>query len=206
MKLFKIDPNSKIEHEIKSHDNEESKKITAGKTKKRKRNIRQIKTIFPTASKILCVGCRDNSEVKDFIDLGFNAIGIDLFNETKYIKKIDAHNMISHFGNKKFDVIYSSHSLEHMYNASEVLDQFRKISKLGVFIVLPVGGKRKGMDLDVPNITHPSVFDIMINCPKNKKELNKNIKILNDFKNISPYSIEYYKISGNDIEICFKFT
>lgn len=91
--------------------------------------------------KILCVGARDESEVNYFRNKGIDAIGIDLFSKNQTIIKIlDMHELGSNFSENEFDIIFSCHSLEHSVKPDKVLQDMKKISKYGVFIVLPLSG------------------------------------------------------------------
>lgn len=100
--------------------------------------LSRIKSVFPEAKKVLCVGSRDVSEVYAFRDHEYEAIGIDLFSdEESTIRIMDMHKISEEFGEDEFDLIFACHSLEHSYNPEVVFQGFRKVSKLGAFIVLP---------------------------------------------------------------------
>jgi len=63
---------------------------------------------------VLCLGARDDSEVRSFIDNGYDAMGIDLFS-TKLITECDMARMYEHpiLKNKKFDIVIALEALEH---------------------------------------------------------------------------------------------
>jgi SAM-dependent methyltransferase len=191
MKKFKVEPEKQIQQEISQHSTEEKRKTTASKGKKaiRKNHIDQIKKLMPNAKSILCVGCRDKSEVKQFVQAGFNAIGIDIANKAELIRQVDAHEMNKHFEKGEFDLVYASHSLEHMHDINVVLRNIRKVAKMGAFIVLPMSSKAV-----IPTINHPTIFDIMENNAGSLEELKKNTSVMADFAPIGNYDITYYKV------------
>lgn len=203
MKIFKVDPKYQIEAEAKQHSAEEKRLTTKSKTKIRKKHINTIKKVFPKAKKILCIGCRHDAEVKDFIRNGYKAFGVDVANESKYIKRLDAHKLMSEFEEKSFDVVYASHSLEHMYDVKTVLENIRSIANIGVFIVLPQSGMRKGIDPGEPSVNHPSIFDVMDAKVSSKDELTDHL--LEDFKHLNKFDVAHYCIGIRDIEMAFRF-
>ena len=169
----------KMKAELKSRN-------TANRGDERQRDIVLIKKLFPTAKKIICIGARDDSEVKSFSKAKFNVIGIDFVVESTYVKKYDAHELDKHFEENQFDIAYCSHSLEHMLDGEKVLSNIRKIASQGVFITLPCdGGFSK---------SHSFIFDVMEeagrnNLPKDLSEFNDRMELLNDFKNLEPYEL-----------------
>lgn len=111
--------------------------------------IRFLDTIissFPKESNILDVGCGDGISLAKLNELGHTAIGIDLNNEKLNVakakgslaEKCDMHNMFI-FNDNQFDVIISSHSLEHAYDPRKVLSEFFRVLKPEglLFIVVP---------------------------------------------------------------------
>jgi len=117
-------------------------------------HIQNIKKIFPNAKKILCVGARDVSEVYAFKIAGYDSLGIDLFStNTHIIRPMDMHNMATQFQEKSFDVVFSSHSLEHTFNPEHVLQSMKKVAAMGCYLVLP--------NHWVPSDRDPAVLDFM---------------------------------------------
>jgi hypothetical protein len=174
--LENIDYDSYIKHQM-SHKN------TKNRTARRNYSlyIEKIKDLFPDAKKILCVGSRDEHEVKSLRKSGFEAIGIDLFsNDQSIIKILDMHEIEDNFLENEFDIIFSCHSLEHCCDPERVLRGFHKVSKIGAFIVLPFG--KTSVDF-----THPVNFDFMsLDNRKTKIENQKDTKVdvENDFNQI----------------------
>ncbi len=117
--------------------NEELKHVTAGWDKVRAQDIATTKSVFPKAKSVLCIGCRDESEVTDFHKAGFTGQGIDLFTSSDHVEKLDMHKMGDRFSENEFDVAYMSHSLEHCHDPKVVFESLSKITKMGVWIVLP---------------------------------------------------------------------
>lgn len=131
-------------YEYKSYDEYISAQLSHELTKDRTKSrpflqyIEEIKNNFSNAKKIICVGARDISEVNALRIAGYDAIGIDLFSSNHdVIKILDMHNLEENFEENEFDIVYACHSLEHSYDPEKVLNGFKKISKIGAFIVLP---------------------------------------------------------------------
>ena len=150
-KSFKFEEHDKyIQHQIDRHIATENR--TAGRP--HQLYINKIKTIFPEAKKILCVGARHISEVEAFTNNGFEALGIDLFSSNQeIIRLLDMHNIPEAFEENEFDLIFSCHSLEHSLHPDKVFRGFRKCAKIGAFIALP-------FQLE-PNSKDPTVFSFM---------------------------------------------
>jgi SAM-dependent methyltransferase len=74
-------------------------------------------------------------------------VGIDLFTESPDIFVMDMHNMT--FPNNHFDIVYSSHSLEHSYNLHQVVQEIIRVAKdkAMVAIEVPVQYQTRGADL-----------------------------------------------------------
>ena len=120
----------------------ESSKARAGQ----ERFIRLTFTGMSCDLSILDLGCGDGIGLRCFREMGFeNVIGIDLsFDKVEFAKQYgykvmrhDIHSLL--FCNERFDVVYSSHSLEHAQNPKLVLTEVsRVLKKDGLFIlVLP---------------------------------------------------------------------
>lgn len=110
------------------------------------RFIESISHLISNSSKILDVGCGDGISLEILTNLGHNVVGVDL-NEEKLSRAVsrgfttvraDMHDL-SFFLNNEFDVLISSHSLEHAYDPRIVLDEFNRILNNNglLFIVLP---------------------------------------------------------------------
>ncbi len=97
---------------------------------------------------VLCVGCRDAAEIEYFSSKGARRVcGIDLYSECKDIVVMDMHDM--KFDNSSFDLLYSSHSLEHALNVRKAISEFVRVVRNGGSIVVevPVNYEVRGADL-----------------------------------------------------------
>ena len=121
--------------------------------KNRTQHIEMMKSVFPEAQKVLCVGARHPSEVEDVEKQGFSALGIDLFSDSEKIMVLDMHKIGEMWSKNEFDVAYMSHSLEHSYDPEIVLAGIRTTCRMGAFIVLPM--------LQAPSKKETVVFDFM---------------------------------------------
>lgn len=98
--------------------------------------------------KVLCIGCRDTNELDYFRSKGMSHVtGIDLFSNSPDVQVMDMHNMT--FPDDEFDVIYSSHSLEHAYDPAQVIAEIVRIARPGalVGIEVPIGFQPRGADI-----------------------------------------------------------
>lgn len=96
---------------------------------------------------VLCIGPRDSFELDWFREQGFRKVcGIDLFSKRPDIMVMDMHCMT--FPDNAFDVIYSSHSLEHSYDVKQVVSEILRVARDGalVGIEVPVKYQTRGAD------------------------------------------------------------
>jgi ubiquinone/menaquinone biosynthesis C-methylase UbiE len=110
------------------------------------RFLESITHLLPQNCKIFDAGCGDGVSLVKLNELGHTTMGIDLSEEKLQravakgcsVVKADMHNL-SFIPDNEFDVLISSHSLEHTYNPSLVLNEFNRILKSDglLFIVLP---------------------------------------------------------------------
>jgi len=166
-----------IKQESYKHSAANKISLTREEASKESRNqdLQYIKDFFENIESIVCVGCRDESELQTFLKSNISAKGIDINqNNSDLILKEDAANIEKCFANQKFDLTYARHSLEHIIDPESFLEGASNISKKGMFIVLPPGiGPRPG---------HPTHFDIMkeiIDKDVNSNEMSKIRDILN---------------------------
>lgn len=109
---------------------------------------RLIERVDISNLKVLCIGCRSVEEINYFRSVGVKEVlGIDLFSESEKIIIMDMHNMT--FEDNSFDIIFSSHSLEHARDYKKAISEFIRVAKDGaIFIIeVPVNYKTRGADL-----------------------------------------------------------
>ena len=104
---------------------------------------------LPIDTKIADIACGDGVGLKHFRDLGFTSVeGFELSPDKAKkaraygypIHEKDIHNL-NFIEDECYDVIYSSHTLEHLLDPLFVLDSFKRILKDDgkIFVVLPYG-------------------------------------------------------------------
>ncbi len=197
METWKGDTAEVIKSEMERHSTSKKQQLTVNRKKYRLEDIEQIKVNFPDVKTILCIGCRHDSEVKDFIDNGYDTIGIDVAYESKLIKRIDAHELALHFN--QFDFVYTSHSLEHMHDPKLVMNHIFMLKPQGVFITLPFQRKHQGSILK-----HATLFEIMkvdnISAPldiiiESQREYftNPNHPVWKDFSSLGQFDLIHHK-------------
>ena len=111
---------------------------------------------------VLCVGCRNHAELEYIAGKGAKKVtGIDLFSSHPDILVMDMHQMT--FPDNSFDIVYSSHSLEHALEPHQVA---REISRVlhpdGVVVIeVPVAFHPRGADL--LNLgDHQGIYDLFV--------------------------------------------
>ncbi len=92
---------------------------------------------------ILCLGCRDDSEIEFFEKKGYKTDGIDLYS-TKKIIKCDMSRLLHHkyFKKKKYDIIFGMEALEHCLNFEKLLKAINKMCKKYCIFMGPVLGSK----------------------------------------------------------------
>jgi SAM-dependent methyltransferase len=106
------------------------------------------RTIDLTDTAVLCVGCRNIAEIEHFRSKGArHVVGIDLYSTHRNILVMDMHAMT--FEPASFDVVYSSHSLEHSIETQQAAAEFVRVLRPGGAIVIevPVNYEERGADL-----------------------------------------------------------
>ncbi len=184
----KLDNEEIIKKQKEQHSQSRKKNLTPQRADVRAQDIVLLKRVFPNAKSVLCVGSREDSEVRDFIDNGFDTVGTDILGETTLIREIDAHDLDKHFGKDEFDIVFASHVLEHVSNARKVMENIKLIAKEGILIVLPMTPGKE------PKWKHPTVFEIM-KATKGKEDKNifkqpeRYVKIWADFDSLRPFEL-----------------
>lgn len=97
---------------------------------------------------VLCVGCRNRNELDFLRSKGYgNVIGIDLYSDTRDILVMDMHEMS--FPDRSFDIVYSSHSLEHARDPRQAAREFMRVARPGgtICVEVPVKYQTRGADI-----------------------------------------------------------
>ena len=112
---------------------------------------------------IACLGCRDSLEInfaRRFFE--FNNIpyvrGVDLYSETPEVIVGDMLNLP--FENETFDIVISSHSLEHISDYNLAIQEMRRVLKVDGYICVEVPTGWLGKDKDNSDLPIRSNEDI----------------------------------------------
>ena len=109
---------------------------------------------------VLCIGCRNTAEIDYFrMKKAQSVTGIDLYSQDPSIQIMDMHQMT--FADNSFDVIYSSHSLEHAKEITKVVQEILRVARPGATIAIevPVNYEPSGADLiDFSSLDHLHQF------------------------------------------------
>lgn len=99
-------------------------------------------------ARVLCVGCRNGLELDSFRAAGFDdVVGIDIFSQRPDILVMDMHAMT--FADDSFDVVFSSHSLEHALDPQLVARELVRIARDGAVLAVEVPVRHRGSDADL---------------------------------------------------------
>lgn len=102
----------------------------------------------PPGASVLCVGCRNGLELDAFREGGLRDVrGIDIFSQRPDIEVMDMHAMT--FPDDAFDVVYSSHSLEHSHSLDQVAAELVRVARPGAVLAVEVPVRHKGSAADV---------------------------------------------------------
>ena len=87
--------------------------------------------------RVLCVGCRNAYELDRVESLGYGPVtGIDLHSVDPRILVMDMHEMA--FEDSSFDLVLSSHSLEHAKVPEMAGSEIRRVTRPGGIIIVEV--------------------------------------------------------------------
>jgi SAM-dependent methyltransferase len=93
---------------------------------------------------VLCLGARQGSEVRAFIDAGAFALGVDLNpgRDNRYVVSGDFHAL--QFAAGTVDVVYTN-ALDHAFDLDRILDEVRRVLATGGLFIAEVGpGSEEG--------------------------------------------------------------
>lgn len=97
---------------------------------------------------VLCVGCRNGMELDAFRARGLADVrGIDIFSQRDDILVMDMHAMT--FPDDSFDVVYTSHSLEHSFDVDAVGRELVRVARDGATLAVEVPVAHKGSEADL---------------------------------------------------------
>jgi SAM-dependent methyltransferase len=101
-----------------------------------------------TSYRVLCVGCRNSAELDYFQYNGVSeVVGIDLYSTDTRIKVMDMHAM--DFPDGAFDLVYSSHSLEHSHEPKQVVQEIVRVTAVGGIVAIEVPVEYQVYDADL---------------------------------------------------------
>lgn len=160
---------------------------------------------IPRETFIADIACGDGAGLRQFKKMGFkNVVGADI-NKKKLIKcrktgyplyLCDMHNLKS-LKDNRYDIVYSSHTLEHAYNPATVISGFRRILKPKgkLYLVLPYP------DYQYFNLmAHGAKFELGLNINDKGKTLISFITNLG----FSLLSKEFNNYREPEIWLCFR--
>ena len=118
---------------------------------------KSLRERFPDYESILCVGCRLNCEIAAFKQVGFKAVGIDLIEKEGVIQcdmfKIPEHDF---FQNKKIDIMFCSHSLEHCLDFDGFIKGVAHLDTKVIMVLCPLRAGYSEWDCTVYDFMKPS--------------------------------------------------
>ena len=179
-----------IAGQAKKHNLAIKRNVT--KDHNRTEEIDLIRKYLGNVGSILCLGCRDDSEVLSFIDAGFQAKGVDICQNSSLITETTIETIDKHFATNEFDFMYSRKTLEHVLKPELCLKNIRRISRRGCYLILP----------EKPDCTrnHTTVFDIMCLTKDQAAKHDKNSLFENflrkDFFYFTDAKLKYARVGA----------
>jgi len=147
-----IEKEKVLDYQVNLNDDESRRQSTQRREIHRNDDILRLKGMFPKSKSVLCIGARDDSEVKSFQYNQYFAKGIDVCTETDLITKMDMADLTPDFGT--FDIAYCSHTLEHVVDPVKTMRAIRSVVNHAIVVILPLVDRP-------PDIEHPTVYEIM---------------------------------------------
>ena len=88
--------------------------------------------------RVLCLGARQGTEVRVFIDLGAFAVGIDLNpgKENRYVMVGAFHHL--QFADESVDVVYTN-ALDHAFDLNRIIAEARRVLRPGETLLVELG-------------------------------------------------------------------
>lgn len=166
------------------------------------RTLEKLMEGIPTNKSIIDVGCGDGVALDWFKEKGFTDIeGIDgnprklEFPNSSGFKTYEGniHN-VSKIVNRKYDIIYSSHTLEHMVEPDVVIEEFKSILVNDGLIIIILPYPDRG-----PEDAHCGKFYL-----KTVYESDDAIDVVNVFKNHGLVTVYKEVANIREVEIFLK--
>lgn len=110
-----------------------------------RKTLKRHKFVEPGMT-VLCLGARQGSEVKAFLDLGCFAVGVDINpgQNNQFVLYGDFHKL--QFADKTIDVVFTN-SLDHAFDLKKVINEIKRVLKAKRWLILEVskGEGEKGI-------------------------------------------------------------
>lgn len=135
----------------------------------------EIKDIVGKVENIICMGCRDGTELFEFRDFcrGAKILGIDITENISSIRVSKVHGVsvrVQDFSDlpeawsNNFDLVYSN-SLDHAYNPIATLREWHRVCKGYLFLQLATNNKPNMIEhcfeeSDIPKLFPQGLFDV----------------------------------------------
>ena len=120
-------------------------------------------TNLELTSSILCVGCRNLSEINSFEAAGFEHVtGIDLQSTDPRILVMDMHNMS--FADDSFDIVYATHVLEHSFDLRRAVSELVRVARPGAHVIVEVPVNFEPNDIDRWDIKNREALLPLFGC------------------------------------------
>jgi 2-polyprenyl-3-methyl-5-hydroxy-6-metoxy-1,4-benzoquinol methylase len=111
---------------------------------------------------ILDVGCGEGRGVQTLLNLGHkNVYGIDITEEKVNKGKSTGLNLLCAdlhddiLGEKKYDYVFTSHALEHMYDLPRVISYLVKATKKEIWFIIPIRETEEFVRINNPSHVWP---------------------------------------------------
>ena len=99
--------------------------------------------------RLLDIGCGQGLQGRMFQDYGKDVVGLTMSKNNGYagecISKVEYVDFLKYKSDKKFDIVWASHMLEHVPNVQEFVDKMKEHVKKGGIIAITVPAREKNI-------------------------------------------------------------
>jgi len=128
--------------EYLAHQAAKTKAVKAGRVRRRRfadevrkfsRLLAPVKAFCFPGARAVCLGARQGGEVQALIDMGYEAVGVDLVAFEPLVVAGDFHDLP--FGDASFDLVFSN-AIDHVFDLDKVAAEIVRVTRPGAYVLL----------------------------------------------------------------------